>query len=175
MGEMMNIDVTFDYDKDTYRHTMNGHESVMHCHHYMSLTTKLAEQHAKAGGTTALATSAEDSIRPLMDDYFKEHGVKTPEDRLAVGCAYYAVMGLGKMKATGTTDGGNVTLERSHVDEGWVQKWGKHDRPVNHVTRGFVAAMFASTFDAPARGFAVTETASIVTGSSTSAFSVERA
>jgi hypothetical protein len=175
MGDAMAIKVDFDFDKNTYRHTMNGHQVVLHCHHYMSLTTKLAEDFADVGGTQVLAECTEDSIRPIFDSYFADNGVSDPAERLAVGCEFYAVMGLGKMTAEGGTDGGSAELERSHVDEGWTQKWGAHDAPVNHVTRGYLAAMFAAAFDKPARSYAVAETASIVKGDPKSAFSVAAA
>ena len=42
----MDLDVKFTFDDKSYRHYMNGHESVLHCHHYMTLTTKMAEDFA---------------------------------------------------------------------------------------------------------------------------------
>lgn len=170
----MTIEVEFSFDEESYRHFMNGHESVLHCHHYMTLSTKLAEEYADAGGITVLVEVTEDSMRPLFDDYIKQHGVGSDE-RLAVGKDYYAIMGMGVMEVTGTEQGGEVKLLRSHVDEGWIKKWGKHDKAINHFTRGYIAAMFAAAFDKPPRSYQVDETASIVTGAETSAFTVSPA
>ncbi len=78
--------------------------------------------------------------------------------------ASLAFMGLGLMAASGTAAGGEVKLKHTHVDEGWIKKWGPHNKPINHVTCGFVAAMFAAAFARPARSYHVTETASIVMG-----------
>jgi len=61
------------------------------------------------------------------------------------------------------------------VDEGWLQKWGQHDKPVNHFTCGYVAAMFAAAFSRPPRSFEVVETASIVTGATDSVLAVKPA
>ena len=160
----MQLEVKFSFDNDTYRHYMNGHETVLHCHHYMTLTTKLAETFAELGSVEVLRESAEDSIRPLIDDYIKEHKIDTPEDRLAVGMEYYSVMGLGILEVKGAEQGGEVTLSHSHVDQGWIKKWGNSDKPVNHFTCGYVAAMFAAAFDKPQRSYAVTEVSSIAVG-----------
>ena len=85
---------------------------------------------------------------------------------------FYSVMGMGKMEASGSADSGKVTLSRSHVDQGWMKKWGNSAKPVNHFTRGFIAAMYAAAFDKPARSYAVTETEAIVTGKPASAFAI---
>jgi hypothetical protein len=170
---MLNMKFTFD-DK-TYRHAMNGHESVLHCHHYMSLTTKLAEDFRDIGGVRILRESAEDSIRPLLDSYFKENSVTSPNDRLKVGAEYYSVMGLGLMDITGDEKSGKVTLKHSHVDEGWVKKWGKSDKFINHFTCGYVAAVFAATFGKPARSYQVEEESSIAAGDEVSVISVAQA
>jgi hypothetical protein len=160
----MPIQVDFTFDSNTYRHFMNGHASVLHCHHYITLTTKLAEDMADIGGPHLLRESVEDSIRPLLDDYFAKHNVTVVGDRLRVGEEYYAIMGMGRLAVTGNEKAGEARLIRSHVDEGWIKKWGKHSKPINHFTCGYVAALFAAAFGRPPRSFTVTETASLVVG-----------
>jgi len=171
----MAIQVDFTFDPGTYRHYMNGQASVLHCHHYMCLTAKLAEDLHDIGGTRILQETAEDSVRPLFDDYFQKHGVADPAERLRVGCEYYSVMGLGRVEMTGSSAGGEARLLRSHVDEGWLKKWGKHDKPVNHVTCGYLAALFAAAFDKPARTYAVMEVESVAVGASEGKFVVRQA
>jgi len=171
----MSLQIKHTFDEETYRHSINGHEFVLHCHHYMTLTTKMAEDFAALGAVQVLREATEDSIRPVLDSYFAEHGVTSPEERLAIGAEYYAFMGLGLMEVTGTAVGGGVKLDHSHVDEGWIKKWGKHSKPINHFTCGFVAAMFAATFSRPARSYNVTETASIVMGAPESVLVVRAA
>lgn len=169
----MALDIKHTFDENTFRHSINGHGFVLHCHHYMSLTSKLAEDFADLGAVRVLTEAAEDSIRPVLESYVKEHGITASADRLQVGCEYFSFMGLGTMSASGSATGGEVQLPHSHVDEGWVKKWSKHDKPINHFTRGFVAAMFAVAFDKPARSFEVAETASIVMGAPQSVLSVK--
>jgi predicted hydrocarbon binding protein len=86
---------------------------------------------------------------------------------------FYEVMGMGQMKSSGTADGGEVTLTRSHVDQGWNQKFGKADHPLNYFTCGFITAMFGCAFDKPMRSYQVEETTSIVKGDQQSSFSVK--
>jgi len=171
----MALQVNHTFDSITYRHSLNGHEFVRHCHHYMSLTTKLAEDFADLGGIGVLREATEDSMRPLFDSYFAEHGVNSPEDRLKICAEYYKMMGMGAMEISGDADGGEVTLAHSHVDEGWVKKWAKTDKPINHFTCGYVAAAFAAAFDKPVRSFEVTETSSIVMGAPESVLVVKPA
>ena len=175
MCDTMELELNHTFDDKTYRHFLNGTQIVLHCHHYMSLTTKMAEAYDDIGATRILAESAEDSVRPLFDTYSKSHSLAAGEARLNMGAEFYAVMGMGLMKVTGTQAGGTVTLTRSHVDAGWVKKFGNHTKPVNHFTRGYIAAVFGAAFDKPARSFKVTETASIVMGKPASSFVVEAA
>ncbi len=168
----MALKVDFAFDDKTYRHTMNGHETVLHCHHYMTLTTKLAEKWAEFGGIDVLREVAEDSMRPLFDDYIQKHQVASADERLEVGREYYSVMGMGRLEVTGDENGGEVRLGHSHVDEGWIKKWGRHDQAVNHFTCGYAAAMFAAAFDKPPRSYEVAETSAIVKGDAESVLTV---
>jgi len=171
----MALELKHTFDENTYRHYINGTNIVLHCHHYMSLTTKLAEDHDDIGGTKILAEVTEDSVRPVFDQYARDHSVAAGDARLKMGSEFYAVMGMGLMEASGTAAGGKVVLSRSHVDQGWQKKWGNHTKPINHFTRGFIAAMFGAAFDRPARSYRVKETESMVMGKPSGTFVVETA
>lgn len=171
----MALNLEFTFDPKTYRHYMNGFLSVLHCHHYLCLTTKLARDFEALGGVEILMETVEDTIRPLFDDYIAKNGVNAFKDRILMGMEYYAAMGLGRMKASANEQGGKVQLLRSHVDQGWLKKWGKNDEHINYFTRGYVAAMFAAAVDKPARSFTVTEHESIVTGAKVSVLEVKPA
>jgi len=168
----MTLELIHTFDDKNYRHFLNGFNIVLHCHHYMSLTTKLAEDFDAIGGTRILAETAEDTIRPILDNYAKTHAIAAGDARLKMAAEFFSVMGMGKMEASGTAGSGNVTLTRSHVDQGWVKKWGNHTKPINHFTRGFIAAMFAAAYDKPARSYTVSETDAIVTGKPAGSFTV---
>ncbi len=160
----MQLELKHTFDESTFRHSLNGHEFVLHCHHYMTLATKMAEDFADLGGPKILREVAEDTIRPVLDSYFRDHSVSAPADRLDIAGQYFTAMGLGLMDIKGDASGGEVKLPHSHVDEGWLKKFGAHDAPVNHFTCGFAAAVFAAAFDKPARAYQVVEKASLVMG-----------
>ena len=89
--------------------------------------------------------SVEDSMRAVFEDYIQKNGLTSAQDKCNVGREYYSGFGLGKMVITGDEHGGEVRLVRSHVDEGWVKKWGVHGNPdqpfylwlyCRHVWRG---------------------------------------
>jgi hypothetical protein len=173
-GATMDLNVRFDFDDDTYRHRMNGFLSVLHCHHYLCLTTRMAIQFKGIGGIEILRSTAEDTLYPLLQEYVTENNITAPEARLDVGAQYYAIMGMGKMKATLNRKGGAVKLIRSHIDQGWLKKWGRADGHLNHFTCGYIAAMFSVASGAPPRSFGVREVESIVSGSKSSTFEVTR-
>jgi len=168
----MPIKVEHSFDDKTYRHYLNGALTVMHCHHYMALATKLSEQFADIGAPQIMAGAAEDSVRPMFDDYFLKNGVATVAEKMAVGTEYFSVMGMGKMQASGDEKGGEVVLTSSHMDKGWEIKWGKRDTAMNYWTQGYIAAVFAAAFGKPARSYAVEEVESLVTGAPQSRFIV---
>ena len=81
----MQVEVKHTFDNKTYRHSLNGQEFVLHCHHYMGLTTKMAEDFADLGGVRVLYEATEDSMRGVFDKYIKEQNVESAENRLAIG------------------------------------------------------------------------------------------
>jgi hypothetical protein len=169
----MTLEIKHTFDDKNYRHYMNGFNVVLHCHHYMSLTTKLAIEYDDIGGTKILAESAEDSVLPLLAEYIKSHNISDPKERLNVGADFYKEMGMGVMDISGTEQGGKAVLTSSHVDKGWQTKWGPTNRAVNYFTAGYVAAAFEAAFNKPARSYAIKEQESMMTGSKTSSFTVE--
>jgi len=168
----MPLRLEFKFDQNSYRHYLNGFLVVMHCHHYMTLLTKVAEEFDELGGTRILKESAEDAVRPMFDDYCEKHNIVNPSDRLNVGKEYYSVMGMGVMEVKGKYNGGEVTLARSHVDQGWIQKYGKREKVLNYWTSGYISAIFGSAFNKPPRSYESIELEGIVQGKETSKFLV---
>ena len=168
----MALNVEFTFDQSNYRHFMDGIPTVLHCHHYMTLTEKTAVAFDAFGGTRILAEAAEDSARPVLEAGVKKNGLADAASRFAAGEEYYGIMGMGLMKIQGDAAGGQVTLPKSHMDQGWLKKFGPSAVPVNHFTCGYIASVFAVAFDRPARSYQVTEVASIVKGDAESRFVV---
>jgi hypothetical protein len=133
----------------------------------------LAEDCEMLDGKRLLAEAAEDSFFQVLTDYFKEQNIEDVADRISIAEQYYAAVGLGKMevKCAGP-ESGEVELVYSHVDQGWIKKWGNHSKPVNFITWGYIAALFAAVFGRSPRAFSVLETASIVSGAERSRFEI---
>lgn len=153
------------FDPVRCRHILNGTTHVLHCHHYATLYTRLAEDCAMLDGKKLLREVAEDTIYDFLVQYYSDHGIESPADRIAIAEQYYSFTGLGQMRVVcAGPDSAEVDLIHSHMDEGWIKKWGQRDKPVNHISCGFVAGMLAAAFGKSRRSFLVTEAASIVSG-----------
>src|SRR5512136_834682 len=110
------------FDRKTKRHYLNGRVTVLHCHHYAALYAQLALDSQK---TDLLAESAEEAFYEILTAYFQEHNLTAIEARVDIACQYYATVGLGKMQVSYLgDDSGRVELLSSHVDSGWIKKWG---------------------------------------------------
>jgi hypothetical protein len=169
----MSLKLDYSLDNETYRHLLNGQPVVMHSHHYLALITKLAQDLGDIGGAQILKDVVEESMWAIFDDYVKKNDLSAPLDRCNVGREYYSVFGLGKMVVTGSESGGEVRLIRSHLDEGWIMKWGPNDKPVNLFTCGYIAAIFAVAFNKPVKSYTVTEATSMACGDAEGKFIVK--
>ena len=165
------IRLDHNFDRQRCRHYLNGEVYVLHCHHYATLYSQLADDCGMLDGKKLLSEVAEDTFYDELSKYYRDHNVQGTEDRIAVAEQYYARTGLGKMQVRcAGTDGGEVELLHSHVDEGWIKKWGKRDKPVNFITCGYIAGMLSAVFGKPRRSYVVIETQSLVKGNERSLF-----
>ncbi len=161
-------------DTDRMRHYLNDELSVIHCHHYTALLTQLADDAKLLNGPELLSEASEESFYPILVKYFDDNDVETLEDRVSIVEQYFGFIGLGQLKITVEGDGGTAEMMYSHVDEGWMKKWSKREKPVNFVGQGFLAAAFSAITDNVPGSFKVDETASIVSGAVRSRFDIER-
>jgi len=161
------------FDPKTCRHSINGQVQVLHCHHYATLYTQLANDCGMLDGKRLLAEVSEDTFYNILRDYYAANNISNIEDRISIAEQYFAISGLGKMTVRcASPESGEVELSTSHVDQGWIKKWGHKDQPVNFIGWGYISAMFSAVFDKPTRAYSVTETQSIVSGAETSRFEV---
>lgn len=160
------------FERQHKRHYLNGTCVVLHCHHYSTLYTQLA---LDAGETELLFHVAEDTFHRMLSEYLQQHKLVSLSDKIDIACQYYAAIGLGKMAIISLgNDSGEVVLEKSHVDQGWIKKWGTYDKPVNYITAGYIAALFSAVLDSPVRTFQVYEVESMVMGAEKSRFKIVR-
>ena len=160
------------FEPKTKRHYVNGWLSVVHCHHYSTLYSQLA---LDAKETGLLVETAEDTFYEIFTDYFAKHPLPSLTEKIDIACQYFGALGLGKMRVNHLGDNsGEVELLTSHLDQGWLMKWGTHDTPVNYMSCGYIAALFSAVLGERTRIFSVQEIQSIVMGAKTSLFSIVR-
>jgi len=161
------------FDAKSCRHKIDGITAVLHCHHFAVLYTQLAMDCSMLDAKVLLAECSEDAWAEFLCGYYRTHGISCMAERIALAEQTYAASGMGKMHvACAGPESGEVTIEHSHVDEGWIKKWGKNDTPVNFIGAGFIAALFAAVFDKPVRSYFATEIQGIVCGAPCSHFTV---
>jgi hypothetical protein len=170
------LQLDHEFDPVRCRHFLNGSVAVLHCHHFSTLYSQLADDAEIVDGKRLLASASEESFLPILQAYFEEQGLADTGDRVSIAEQYYAAVGLGSLKVVGIgPNSGTVELSRSHVDEGWIKKWGTREAPVNFITQGYIAALFEAVLGLPAGSFKVTEEQSIVSGAEKSVFRIVRA
>ena len=162
------------FDRQRMRHSLNGEVSVLHCHHYSTLFTQLADDADWLNGPQLMVESAEESFYPVLCDYYRENGVQTPEERVRIVEQYFGHIGLGQLTLKSQGDEWSAEMAHSHVDEGWIKKWGNRDKAVNFVGQGFLAAAVAAINDDSQGVYRAAETKSIVKGADASKFTITR-
>jgi predicted hydrocarbon binding protein len=161
------------FDSKASRHYLNDQLSVLHCHHYATLYCPLADDVDFVEGKKLLASVAESCFYNVLNDYVTKHEISSTSDIVTIAEEYFAAMGLGKMNVVHVgSESGEVELVHSHVDEGWIKKWGKRDQPVNFIAQGYIAAVAAVINGKSAESYVVSEQESIVSGSERSLFKV---
>lgn len=154
-----------EFDKETCRHSLMGFQSVLHCHHYMTLTTQMAEDADFLNGTDILISTMEDVIYRVLFNYYKQHNIQDNWEKISIAEQYYSICGLGQIKFQHVGDfSASVKVLHSHVDEGWIKKWSKRNKPVNYIGRGYVQAVLSLVNNKPPRTYDSQEIKSIVKG-----------
>jgi hypothetical protein len=171
---MATLKLTHRFDADRCRHFIGDQESVLHCHHYATLFTQLAiDAKDLVDGTKILKEVTEDLVHGVLAKYYTQNSIGDLQERLDIGQQLYSFYGLGKMAFLSPgAGGGTVEMSTTHVDEGWIKKWGKAKAPVNYIGAGFVAGLFAAAFGKPVRTYKVEEKQSRVMGADKSVFAV---
>jgi predicted hydrocarbon binding protein len=154
---------------------VNTDPSVMHCHHYAALFTKLAVDMRHLGAPAMLSESMEDAFYILLKKLVILEELTSAKERIEIFQEHFRLAGLGTLVLKNIQpSGGNAVITHSHLDEGWVKKWGTYDEPVNFMGQGYIAAAFAVIHNTFPRTYRVEETRSIVKGDPQSEFTVTK-
>jgi len=160
------------FDGKKMRHYVNGQTSVLHCHHYASLFSQLADDAQDFQGPKLLADASCETFGQVLCDYFKKNNVTDTCDRIAIAEQYCVFSGMGEIQFQFGPNSGTAVMSHCHVDEGWVKKWGQRDKPVNFIGQGFIQGCWGAIFDRQPSECKVEETQSIVCGAGTSQFTI---
>ncbi len=164
------------FDPKTTRHYNNGTVTVLHCHHFITLYSQLADDAEMVDGKGLLCKAAELSFYEVLKSYFEKHGVTKLMERVALVEEYWKICGMGLLHFENVGEvSASAEMAHSHVDEGWIKKWGTRDKPVNFVGQGYLMAAMAAMYDLPMGSYKVNEVQSIVSGAETSKFAIVRA
>ena len=161
--------LNFDFNKK--RFYLNDEAIVLHCHHYTTLLTQLANDAAKFNGPKIMFLAAEETFYPILKKYFEDNNINSEEDKISIVEQYYSYIGFGLMKIDFANK--SVELIHSHIDEAWLKKWTTFEKPVNYITQGFISAAFSAITGNNPGIFNVEEIQSIVCGAETSKFIIE--
>lgn len=172
----MTIECKFEqrFDPEKRLQYINDESSVLHCHHYATLCTKLAIDTQYLEGPRLLFESMEEAAYLTLSKYFIVENISAVDDRRKIAEQHFALTGLGLLSLSMSSNGGKATMKHSHVDEGWIKKWRREKYPVNFMGQGYIAAAFSAINDRSIGSYQVIETRSIVKGESISEFEVTK-
>lgn len=162
------INLEHEFDRKTCRHTVGGFQVVLHCHHYLTLTTQMAEDADDLfGGVGVLISSMENTAYKTLKNIFDSNNITKLEDRINIAEELFCrVFGLGKIVFKHVGDfSASVDVLHSHIDDGWKKKWKKRDKPVGYVNRGFIQGALSAIENLNTGVFESEESQSIVSGS----------
>ena len=161
------------FDEKRCRHVAGSLTYVLHCHHFASLSTQLAIDCTMLDAKKLLADCSEDAFFPVLWAYYKQNNITGIKDRIEIAERYFAEAGLGKLKVKyAGLCAGEVELKHSHLDEGWIKKWGYSSKPINFIGCGYVTALFSTVFGRPRRSYEAKERQSIACGANVSIITV---
>lgn len=171
MTKQIQFDMEERFDEAEGRRYMGDCWTSIHSHHYMVLYTQLADDAVDFNGTYHLTKAAEETFFDVLSRRFKNQGVETLAEKVALAEHYWSSVGMGQLKFEGVGKYA-VTAEmtESHLDRGWIEKFGKSRKPINFIAQGFMAAASALFLGRPASSFRVQETQSIASGQPRSFF-----
>jgi hypothetical protein len=173
-GSNVKFEAVREFDLKRMRHYLNGTQTVLHCHHYASLFTQLACDAEHLNGPALLSEAAAETFYPILKDYYINNHILEFSDRISIAEQYFAYIGLGDLRFEFAPGRGTAILRHSHIDEGWLKKWGANPERVNFIGEGFIGAACAAIFDLRIDAeIAVKETQSIVMGASRSKFEIK--
>jgi len=170
----MNFTPVHTFNQKNNRHYLNNRCTVLHCHHYITLITQLALYADQFKGEETLKQTAEDIFYSFLNEYYIKNNIERNENKIAVARDYYRFIGMGLIDFVKTDRTVQAKMDYSHLDEGWLRKWERCNKPVNVITRGFIEAVAAHIGLKSPRLVEVVETKSLCLGDDFSQFELSK-
>ncbi|MFH1985085.1 MAG: hypothetical protein ABIL58_24880 [Pseudomonadota bacterium] len=171
MDRKRRLEIVEKFDPDSCRQYLNECCTVLHSHHYAALISQLADDADDFDGIYHLRRAAEETFHEVLGHYFHRYGTGSLEERIAVTEQYWETVGMGQIRFKCVEKYAVCAeMEFSHVDQGWLEKWGRRDKQVNFITQGYVAAAAALFTGRLPGNFTVREERSLVAGHDVSVF-----
>lgn len=162
------------FDIDNMLQYVNNEPSVMHCHHYTTLFIDLAFKTQKLKGKELLTESMEEAFFLVLKKYYITHFITSIEDKIKIAEQYYSSVGMGQIVISAYQEsGGEAILTRSHVEEGWLKKFGKSVEFVDLITPGYLSGLFSLAYNKQLRFYSIRQTSSIAKGESSTRFVIK--
>jgi hypothetical protein len=156
-------------------HRANGRPVVHFSHHLAIIAVRAVDESLPASGGEIARRAAERAFLPILGEALARSDADPEARPLEICEAVWARCGMGNLRIVRHGPGGGTAeMSRSQADEGWLRAHGPRARPVNHLTRGFLAAAWAALAGAGEGTYEVRETESLVAGAERSVFVVER-
>jgi len=111
-------------------------------------------------------------------EYFKkilivDNKLLTIDKALVRAQDIYRFMGYGRIDLSRLVTGEGIAIsDSSYFVVGWLAIYGKRDKPVCHLTRGFIKAVLAVIFDKDIEDFDVVETQCMISNAECCEFKV---
>lgn len=164
----MQFAIEHHFDPVQKRHYLNNTLSVIHCHHYASLMVQLADDAKEWKAPEHMRSAFAEATYDMLLTAYQTQKVEAISDKILIAQDLFRYLGMGKITLDYTAKTAEISI--SHVDEGWLSKWGPSEYPINFLGQGFIIAAFAAMSQTKITNWTVVETQSIVCGAKTSQF-----
>lgn len=166
------LDLNGKLNFNKYGHYISNENYTLTCDNFTTLFTQIAIDSDEFWNTTELLkSSAESTFSYEFKALFKNKKSPSLKEKLKIAENYYSYMGLGKMKILKAGKKyGEIILETSYIDQGWLKKKGKASNPINFITSGYISALFSTVFKVDTKRLEIAEVESIACGDIQSKF-----
>lgn len=105
----MKFQASLNYDPTRSRHSVNSVDTVLHCHHYATLYTQLADDATLFDGKSILRETSEHAFYNTLKAHYEAQGIQDPNERASVAKDYWAFSGMGDFEFAECNPNGGVS------------------------------------------------------------------